>query len=145
MPNVHDTERKLQREVTQRVESGLPGVEVLAVELSGSQHFTVFVDHPQGVDHQLCQRVTDVLRDYLREYSIDVSSPGVERPVRTASHFRNAVGRHVALRTQERNRLRGEVVAAGERSVTVKTNDESVDIPYDSIVRGNLIEEVGTR
>jgi len=74
-----------------------------------------------------------------------VSSPGVERPLRSRSHFRNVVGRRVALRTQERNRLRGEVVAAGERSVTVKTNDESVDIPYDSIVRGNLIEEVGTR
>jgi ribosome maturation factor RimP len=74
-----------------------------------------------------------------------VSSPGVERPLRNQSHFRNVVGRRVALRTQERNRLRGEVVAAGERSVTVKTTDESVDIPYDSIVRGNLIEEVGTR
>ena len=44
-----------------------------------------------------------------------------------------------------RSRVRGEVVAAGERSVTVKTNGESVDVPYDSIVRGNLIEEVGTR
>jgi ribosome maturation factor RimP len=86
-----------------------------------------------------------VLREYLREYSVDVSSPGIERPLRTQAHFRNAVGRHVALRTGGRNRVRGEVVAAGERSVTVKTDGESVDIPYDSIVRGNLMEEVGTR
>ena len=140
MPNVRDTERKLQREVTQRVESGLPGVEVLAVELSGSERFTVFVDHPQGVDHQLCQRVTDVLRDYLREYSIDVSSPGIERPVRTASHFRNAVGRRVALRTAER-RVRGEVLEAGERAVKVGVDGSELDIPYEAIVRGNLIDE----
>ena len=125
---------------TQRVESGLPGVEVLAVELSGSEHFTVFVDHPQGVDHQICQQVTDVLRDYLREYSIDVSSPGVERPVRTASHFRNAVGRRVALRTAER-RLRGEVLEAGERAVKVGVDGDALDIPYEAIVRGNLIDE----
>ena len=140
MPNVRDTERKLQREVTQRVESGLPEVEVLAVELSGSERFTVFVDHPQGVDHQLCQRVTDVLRDYLREYSIDVSSPGIERPVRTASHFRNAVGRRVALRTAER-RVRGEVLEAGERAVKVGVDGSELDIPYEAIVRGNLIDE----
>ena len=140
MPNVHDTERKLQREVTRRVESGLPGVEVLAVELSGSDRFTVFVDHPQGVDHQLCQRVTDVLREYLREYAIDVSSPGIERPVRTASHFRNAVGRRVALRTAER-RVRGQVLEAGDRAVKVGVDGSELDIPYEAIVRGNLIDE----
>jgi ribosome maturation factor RimP len=140
MPNVRDTEKQLQREVTQRVESGLPGVEVLAVELSGSERFTVYVDHPQGVDHQLCERVTDVLRDYLREYAIDVSSPGFERPVRTPAHFRNAVGRRVALRTPDR-RLRGEVVAAGDTAVRIGVDGSELDIPYESIVRGNLIDE----
>jgi ribosome maturation factor RimP len=141
----HDKERQLTREIAPKVESALPGTEVLAVELNSPERFTVYVDHAQGVDHALCERVTNVLRDYLREYSVDVSSPGIERPLRKASHFRNVVGRRVALRTEGRNRLRGEVVAVGERSVTVKTDAESVDIPYDSIVRGNLIEEVGTR
>jgi ribosome maturation factor RimP len=145
MAGTHEKERQLIREIAPKVENALPGTEVLAVELTSPDRFTVFVDHTQGVDHALCERVTNILRDYLREYSVDVSSPGVERPLRNQSHFRNVVGRRVALRTQGRNRLRGEVVAAGERSVTVKTTDESVDIPYDSIVRGNLIEEVGTR
>jgi len=103
------------------------------------------VDHVQGVDHALCERVTSILRDYLRDYSIDVSSPGVERPLRKPSHFRNVVGRRVAVRTNERHRLRGEVVAAGESSVTLQTDGESVDIPYEAIVRSNLIEEAGTR
>jgi ribosome maturation factor RimP len=145
MAATHDRERQLTREITPKVEGALPGTEVLAVELTSRERFTVYVDHAQGVDHALCARVTDVLRDYLREYSVDVSSPGIERPLRKQAHFRNVVGRRVALRTQERNRLRGEVVAAGERAVTVKTEAESVDIPYDSIVRGNLIEEVGNR
>src|SRR5919201_4289715 len=141
MATVHDKERSLQREITRVVEQGLPGTEVLAVELSGPEKFTVYVDHPQGVDHALCERVTNVLRDYLRDYSVDVSSPGFDRPLRKWEHFRNVVGKRVALRTEARNRVRGEVVAAGERAVTVKTGDESVDIPYDTIVRGNLIDE----
>jgi ribosome maturation factor RimP len=145
MAATHDKEKELTREIAPKVESALPGTEVLAVELTSPERFTVFVDHVQGVDHALCERVTNVLRDYLREYSVDVSSPGLERPVRTPAHFRAAVGRHVALRTRERNRVRGEVVSADERAVTVKTEVESLNIPYDAIVRGNLIEEAGKR
>jgi ribosome maturation factor RimP len=142
MANVHDKEKTLQREVGQRVEEAMPDVEVLAVELQSPEHFTVYVDRVgAGVDHALCERVTDVLRDYLRDYAVDVSSPGAERPLRKPSHFRNAVGRKVALRTDNRKRLRGEVVSADERKVTVKTADEDVDVPYEEIVRGNLIDE----
>ena len=112
---------------------------MLALELAGGERFTVYVDHRQGVDHQLCQRVTDVLRDYLRDYSIDVSSPGMERPVRKAEHFRNAVGRRVALRTADR-KVRGEVVGADDRAVRIGVDGAEVDIPYESIVRGNLID-----
>jgi ribosome maturation factor RimP len=141
MAEVHDKERMLQREITQTVEPTLPGVEVLAVELSGPERFTVFVDHPQGVDHALCARVTDVLRGYLTRYTVDVSSPGLERPLRKPAHFRNILGRRVALRTPERKRLRGEVVAAGDRTVTVRAGDGELEISYDDIIRGNLIDE----
>ncbi len=137
----HEKERELTREIRRKVESAVPGTEVLAVELTGPDRFTVFVDHAQGVDHALCARVTDSLRDYLREYGVEVSSPGFERPLRTPQHFRSVVGRRVALRTEAKKRLRGEVVDAGERAVTVRTPTESVDIPYDAIVRGNLIDE----
>ncbi|HUH14282.1 MAG TPA: hypothetical protein VML35_00195 [Gaiellaceae bacterium] len=114
---------------------------MLAVELSSPDRFTVYVDHAEGVDHALCARVTDVLREYRREYAIDVSSPGIERPVRTPEHFRNAVGRTVTLRTPERKRLKGEIVSAGERSVVVQTGDTTIEIPYDQVVRGNLAHE----
>ena len=64
---VHDKEKTLYRQVAQKVESGLPGVEVLALELTGKERFRVYVDHPQGVDHALCARVTSVLRPFLDE------------------------------------------------------------------------------
>src|SRR5919198_4701120 len=105
--NVYEQERTLTRDVTERVERGLPGVEVLAVELMGRERFCVYIDHTQGVDHALCERVTNVLRDYLRDYSIEVSSPGLARPLRKWEHFRNVVGRRVTLRTEGRTRVRG--------------------------------------
>src|SRR5437879_10000113 len=73
MAATHDKERQLTREIAPKVESALPGTEVLAVELTSPERFTVYVDHVQGVDHALCERVTNVLRDYLRQYSVDVS------------------------------------------------------------------------
>jgi len=140
MATVHEREKSLQREIGTRVESALPDVEVLAVELSGPERFTVFIDRiGGGVDHALCERVTNELRDYLREYTVDVSSPGLERPLRTPEHFRSVVGRRVTLRTESRKRLRGEVVDAGAASVTVQTDNESVQVPYGEILRGNLI------
>ena len=142
MTDLYDKERTLYREVSSRVERSVPGVEVLALELSGPARMTVFIDHPQGVDHGLCERVTDVLRDYLTEYAVDVSSPGVERPLRRRPHFERVVGQKVSVRTADRKRVRGQLVAAGERTLRVEPGrGDPVEIPYDSIVRGNLIEE----
>jgi len=137
----HDKERELYREISRTITSALPGVEVLALELSGKERFCVYVDQPGGVDHALCERVTNVLRPYLDRYTVEVSSPGIERPLRTREHFARAVGRQVKVRTAGK-RLRGEVVAAGERSLRLgREGAEPTDIPYDEIVRANLIDE----
>ena len=140
----HERERQLQRDVTRLVESALPGVEVLALELGGKERFCVYVDHPQGVDHALCERVTNVLRPYLNDFTVEVSSPGLDRPLRTRAHFERAVGRTVRVKT-ETGRARGEVLAAGERAVRIAGGAEPADIPYDAIVRANLIDEGNTR
>ena len=145
---IYDKERQLEREIAPTVERGLPGVEVITVELLSPSRFCVYVDHPNGVDHALCARVTALLDRYRSEYTIDVSSPGPERPLRKPAHFRNAVGRTVSLRTAEdlagKHKFRGEVVDAGDRTLKLATGgDEPLEIPYEQIVRGNLIEKTG--
>jgi ribosome maturation factor RimP len=145
LANVYEKERNLEHEITQRVGESLPGVEVLAVELTGPERFTVYVDREGGVDHALCEQVTRVLWDYLKNYSVDVSSPGLERPLRKPEHFQRVVGRTVKLKTAERSKVRGEVVRADEGAVTVGVDGDEVDIPYAQIVRGNLIEERDAR
>jgi len=78
--------------------------------------------------------------DYLHEFGVDVSSPGPERPLRKPEHFQRALGRRVKLKTEGR-KLRGEVTRADDETVTVAADGGEVDIPYDEIVRGNLIDE----
>jgi ribosome maturation factor RimP len=145
MTQIYERERELHREVADTVQERLPDVDVLAVELAGRDRLAVYIDHPNGVDHALCERVTGALRGYLDRYSLEVSSPGLERPVRRRVHFEEALGRRVSVRTESeirgRKRFRGEVVAAGEGEVTLETGEGRVEVPYDEIVRGNLIEE----
>ena len=136
----------LQQQLTEKVEERVPGTEVLAVELLAPDRFCVYIDHAGGVDHGLCEQVTRELDEYRREYTIDVSSPGLERPLRTPAHFADAVGRRVRLRTsgeiKGRRKFRGEVLAANDDNVSVGADGgDAVLIPYDQIVRGNLIDE----
>jgi ribosome maturation factor RimP len=144
--NAYTKERQLEQELTDRIEERLPGTEVLAVELLGRDRFCVYVDHPEGVDHSLCERVTRELEDYRREYTVDVSSPGLERPLRKPSHFEKFLGRKVALKTADeiagRKKFRGELLAVDREAVRLGADGgDAVLIPYEQIVRGNLIDE----
>ena len=139
-------ERTLQDDIAPTVEARVPGVEVLAVELLSPSRFCVYIDHPSGVDHALCERVTRALEAYRSDYTIDVSSPGPERPLRKREHFTQVLGRRVSVRTRDsvagKSRFRGEVAEAGEDMLTLETGDAGeVRIPYDAIVRANLIDE----
>lgn len=136
-------ERTLQDEIAPAVESRVPGVEVLAVELPATSRFRVYIDHPDGVDHALCERVSRVLERYRDEYTIEVSSPGPDRPLRKREHFVDAEGARVSVRVEGRkNRHRGLLVEAGDDFITLDAGPAGeLRIPYDEIVRANLIDE----
>jgi ribosome maturation factor RimP len=136
----------LQTEFADKVGAAMPDVEVLAVELRGPEKLTVYLDRENGVDIALCEQVTGVLREYLDRYGLEVSSPGIDRPLRTREHFARQVGRKVALRTEHdldgRRRFRGQVAEARADAVMLETQSgEQVAVPYGEIVRGNLIDE----
>ena len=138
---MYERERELAEAITPTVESALPGVEVLAVEILGRARFCVYVDQEGGVDHALCERVTRLLDTYRNDWAIDVSSPGPERPIRRPEHFRRAIGGTVRLKTADAKRLRGTLVAADDHAVTVAVDGTAHEIPVGQIVRGNLIDE----
>ena len=137
-------ERTLQDEIAPAVESRVPGVDVIAVELLSPSRFCVYIDHPDGVDHALCARVTRVLDDYRSEYTIDVSSPGLERPLRKPEHFAAVIGQRIAVRSDggKKSRYRGVLTEADDEAITLKAGDAGeLRIPYAAIVRANLIDE----
>jgi ribosome maturation factor RimP len=121
---------------------------VLAVEVIGSRRaprLRVFLDRPDGVDLDLCARVTHHLRDLLVDYGVEVSSPGPERPLTKPDHFRRHVGRRVRVRTAEpidgRSDFKGELLGADADSVSLAVDGGMVRIPHRQIRRSNLISQ----
>jgi ribosome maturation factor RimP len=145
-----DDRARIQADVEQRIGELEPGVEVLAVETTGARRapsLRIFLDREGGVDLDLCARVTRHLRDLLREYRIEVSSPGPERPLTKLDHYRRFMGRRVRVRTNEaiegRNDFKGELIGADENGVALAGEWGTVTIPHERIRRSNLIAPAG--
>jgi len=90
----------LQADIERRLAHSEPDVEVLLAEVLGGRCLRVFIDHPDGVTLGLCERVTALLGDLRERYSLEVSSPGSERPLTKPAHFRRFVGRRARVRTR---------------------------------------------
>jgi ribosome maturation factor RimP len=134
----------IQTEIETRLKTVEPEVEVLLAEQVAAERVRVVLDHPQGVDLGLCERVTAHLRDLLTDYSLEVSSPGPERPLTRPEHYRRYLGRRVRVRTHEEHdgqrSFTGELVGASDDAVTVAATAGVVSIPYSDVKRSNLLE-----
>jgi ribosome maturation factor RimP len=143
----------LQTDIERRLAQSEPDVEVLLAEVLGGRCLRVFIDHPDGVTLALCERVTALLSEERERYSLEVSSPGSERPLTKPAHFRRFVGRRARVRTrhprpvgpaQSARPVRsftGELVGASEDEITLAADGGVIAIPYSEIRRSNLVEE----
>jgi ribosome maturation factor RimP len=133
----------IQADIERTLAEREPDVEVLLAELKGDA-VELYIDHPEGVTLDLCERVTNALPELLEEYGLTVSSPGPERPLSKPEHFRRFTGRRARIRTREElnghKSFTGELVGASETEVTVAAGTGVVAIPYDAISRSNLVE-----
>jgi ribosome maturation factor RimP len=143
---------ELREQVEARLASVEPEVDVLAVELAGSRRspiLRIFVDHPGGVDLDLCARVTDHLRDLLVDYGVEVSSPGPERPLTKLDHYSRYLGRGVRVRTlveiEGRKDFKGELIGADAEGVTLAGDWGTIRIPHERIRRSNLAPDADIR
>jgi ribosome maturation factor RimP len=135
--------RQIANDIEERLAAAEPHVEVLACEQVAAERLRLTIDHPDGVDLALCERVTDHLRDLLAAYGLEVSSPGPERPLTKPDHFRRFLGRRARVRTREpldgHKSFTGELVWATDDEVTVAANGGVMSIPYAEINRSNLV------
>jgi ribosome maturation factor RimP len=133
----------IQADIEVRLAQAEPEVEVLLAEVVGGRTVRLFIDHPDGVSLDLCERVTNALPEVRERYSLEVSSPGTERPLTKPAHFRRFVGRRARVRTREAQEghrsFTGELVGASDAEVTLAAENGVVTIPYREIVRSNLV------
>jgi ribosome maturation factor RimP len=66
----------LQQNIQQQLSDLDSDIDLVAIEQPGTDGLRLFIDHPDGVDLALCERVTKHLKDLLADYSLEVSSPG---------------------------------------------------------------------
>jgi ribosome maturation factor RimP len=136
---------QLQQTIESRLADREPEVELLALERPASERLRLVIDSPDGVDIALCERVTGVLRDLLESWSLEVFSPGPERPLTKPEHFRRFLGRRVRVRTREEvaghKSFTGRLTGADEESVSVDSGDGPISIPLASVRRSNLLPD----
>jgi ribosome maturation factor RimP len=126
----------------------------------------VTIDRPAGVEEGLdLEAIALASRLIGREldhddpmgghYTLEVTSPGLERSLRTPTHFQRSIGKTVALRLRDivapdgersERRLQGVLIAADEQSATVQLNDAAQterNVPYEKIDRARTVFEWG--
>jgi ribosome maturation factor RimP len=126
------------------------------VELGGQPGrmiLRVFVEADGGID---LDTVADVAEELSRaldlhdpiagRYTLEVSSPGLERTLRTPEHFSSSVGRRAVVKTSQRlvgnsHRVEGVIAAADEGEVQLETDQGNVELPYDVIKSARTVFE----
>ena len=145
----------------------LPIVEAESVELYDIEHnggvLRIFVDDPHrvpgdtstGIDIDVIKRISRSISHVLDEtdpipgrYTLEVSSPGLERNLRIPAHYRKAIGSVVKLKTHPDahgdRRVQGELVAVDDDGVKVVTADgESRRIAYAEVAKARTVFEWG--
>lgn len=139
----------MNQELEMKIESRLatfdPEIELVAVESSGPDALRIYIDHPRGVDLELCQSATQALNDLRADFSLELSSPGSARPLTRPEHFRRFAGRRAKVRTsvkiEGRRGFTGTISTATDTSVELALPEGPIRIPHDSIHRSNLVPE----
>ena len=116
----------------------------------------VYVEKNGGVSLDDCERVSKSLSEILDEkdlipdgeYALEVSSPGLERPLKEKWHFEAVVGQKVFVQSTEsmdpsasvpRYKVNGVLENVGEAEITVKADGKSFVIPINNIKKSNVI------
>jgi ribosome maturation factor RimP len=135
------------------VEGALPaGTELVEARFSGGPLLSLLLDREDGpVDHEFCSRVASVVASAVEaegyEGPIEVSSPGIERPLTKPEHFRRFVGHEAKVKTSEpldgRRNFTGVIDRTGDDAFVLKLSEGAeVELSFGSVSRANLKEDI---
>jgi ribosome maturation factor RimP len=130
------------------------GFEVVDVELEGSGRraiLRIYIDGPEGVGLDDCAAVSrqlsailDVEDPIKGSYTLEVSSPGLDRPLVRPEDFRRFAGETVRLRTRApleggRRNFKGRLAEATDEGIVVEVEGQEFRLPYEGIERARLV------
>lgn len=137
---------QLQSQIETRIAELDPAIELLDVQRVGREDLRIFIDHPDGVTLERCEAVTNQLGDLLADHGLEVSSPGLDRPLTKPEHYERFAGRRARIRLAEpidgQRNFTGRIGAVDGATVTLQTGDRTVEIPLGSVHRSNLVPEL---
>lgn len=147
-------ERSLLEQMEPR--AAADGVEIVTLEIVGAKKspvIRVYIDTEDGVSFDTLSstqawmgKLLDEIDPFPGAYMLEVSSPGIDRPLRTLEHFRRFTGKKANIRTTKpldgRSNFKGVIASVSDDAVSVDVDGLVVDIPFDTIKRANLIGEV---
>src|SRR3954453_17438512 len=126
---------QLENEIQTSIRDLNPAIELIALERPGSDVLRIYIDHPDGVGLALCERVTKQLMHLTADYALEVSSPGLDRPLTKPEHFARFAGHKARVRLSQpidgQRNFTGTIAAAGDDSFTLQTEDGTTEIPLD--------------
>ena len=128
------------------------GYELVAVEMSGGDTsiLRVYIDAPNGITVDDCAKashqfgaILDVEDPISNRYTLEVSSPGMDRPLAKPLHFKAVVGQDVKIKMATlingRRRFSGELVEANDEFAVVEVDGEQTELPYAEMDRARLV------
>ncbi len=132
------------------------GVEIVTVEVVGAKKsptVRVYIDSEGGISFDELAasqmsiiEVMDEIDPFPGAYTVEVSSPGIDRPLRTPKHFMDQVGNTAVIKTvgpiEGRSSFTGVIVSADEDGVTVEIEEETFTVPYAAMKKARLKGEI---
>ena len=126
--------------------AAMPAIDVVSVRILPGGVLRVLIDHLEGIDHERCVEVGRALVSFRERFALEVSSPGIPRPLTKPAHYERFIGRQADVRfhaTHEgRRRIRGELVECDSTRVVVRDEEGALEIPFAAISRAHLVEEL---
>lgn len=133
----------LREQIEEQITGLDPEIELIELEKPGRETLRLYIDHPNGVGFELCEKVTMQLSDLQEAYALEVSSPGDDRPLTKPEHFNRFLGRQARVRTRElvagSKNFTGELISADDDAIGIRVDEREVTIPHQLIRRSNLV------
>lgn len=149
--------------MTTNLESLLtPALEVLGLELvscrfvseAGRRTLRIMIDRPGGLTiedstqaNRQIQAILNAEASIGSDYDLEVSSPGLDRPLITLAHFQKFIGAQIKIKLHtplenHRHNFTGQLLSATEHNVQILVDGETIDLAFDNIEKANLIPDL---